>query len=123
MLVHRARCRRHTSWLDASPSWWPPIALFLAGTVIDMWLTGSGTVIGPTLVAIWYALSARRRVVAMSMFAVAAALTGVTVLALAGQPVNELARDGDGVVRSAALGLVLITSGALAALCRPSAAE
>ena len=112
-----------TRRLDASPSWWPPIALFLAGTVIDLWLTGSGTVIGPTLVAIWYALSARRRVVAMSMFAVAAALTGVTVLALAGQPVNELARDGDGVVRSAALGLVLITSGALAALCRPSAAE
>ena len=60
-----------TRWLDASPSWWPPIALFLAGSAIDVWLTGRGTVIGPTLVAIWYAVSARRRVVAMSMFAVA----------------------------------------------------
>jgi len=112
-----------TRWLDASPSWWPPVALFLAGSAIDVWLMGPGTVIGPTLVAIWYALSARRRVVAMSMFAVAATLTAVTLLALAGQSVNDLARDGDGVVRSAAIGLVLITSGALAALCRPSQAE
>ena len=110
-------------WLDASTSWWPPIALFLAGSAIDVWLTGRGTVIGPTLVAIWYAVSARRRVVAMSMFAVAVALTGVTILALAGHSVDDLARDGDGVVRSAALGLVLITGGALAAFCRPSQAK
>ena len=57
----------------------------------------------------------------MSMFAVAAVLAGVTVLALAGQSVDELA--GDGVVRSAALGLLLIASGVLAALCHPSEAE
>ena len=110
-----------TRWPDASASWWPPIALFLAGSAIDVWLTSPGTVIGPTLVAAWYALTARRPAVAMSMFAVAAALAGVTVLALAGQSVNELA--GDGVVRSAALGLLLIASGVLAALCRPSEAE
>jgi hypothetical protein len=110
-------------WLDANPSWWPPIALFLAGSAIDVWLMGPGTVIGPTLVAAWYALTATRRAVAMTMFALAVVLTGVTVLALAGQSVNELARDGGGVVRSAALGLLLITGGVLAAFCRPSRAE
>ena len=110
-----------TGWLDASASWCPPIALFLAGSAIDVWLTGPGTVIGPTLVAAWYALTARRRAVAMTMFAVAVALAVVTVLALAGQSVNELA--GDGVVRSAALGLLLIAGGVLAATCRPSQAE
>ena len=82
-----------------------------------MWLTGPGTVIGPTLVAIWYALTARRRVVAMSMFVIAAALIGVTAVALAGQTGYELTRDDGGVVRSAALGLVLVTGGVLAARC------
>ena len=110
-----------TRWSHASASWWPPIALFLGGSAIDVWLTSPGTVIGPTLVAAWYALTARRPAVAMSMFAVAAGLAGVTVLALAGQSVNEL--SGDGVVRSAALGLLLITGGVLAALRRPSRSE
>ena len=101
--------------LDASASWWPPVALFLAGSAVDVWLTGPGTVIGPTLVAIWYAHTTRRRVVAMSMFVVAAVLTGVTVVAIAGQTGYELVRDGGGVARSAALGLVLVTGGVLAA--------
>jgi hypothetical protein len=107
-----AGCAR---WLGASALWWPPVALFFAGSAVDVWLTSPGTVIGPTLVAIWYALTARRRVVAMSMFVVAAVLTGVTVVALAGQTGYELARDGGGVARSAALGLVLVTGGVLAA--------
>jgi hypothetical protein len=110
-------------WLDASGSWWPPMALFLAGSVIDVWLTSPGTVIGPALLAIWCALSARRRVVGVSMFAVALALACVTTLALAGHTPSDFARDDGGVIRAAALGLVLLTAAALAAVCRPSEAE
>jgi Concanavalin A-like lectin/glucanases superfamily len=98
-------------WLDASVSWWPPITLFLAGSAVDVWVSGPGTVIGPTLVAIWCAFTTRRHAVAMSMFVVAAVLTGVTVVALASQTGYELARGGGGVARSAALGLVLVASG------------
>ena len=115
LLLGRAR------WLDVSASWWPPIALFLAGSAFDVWLETPGTVIGPCLVAIWYAFAARGRVAAMTMFELAALLGGVTIVALAGQTGDDLARDGGAVVRSVGLGLVFVVGGLLAA--RPGARQ
>jgi Concanavalin A-like lectin/glucanases superfamily len=109
LLVGRAR------WLDAAGSWWAPVALFLAGSVLDSSLASPGSVIGPYLVALWYAFTARRRTVAVTMFAVAVVLAGVTIAALAGHAGPDLARDDGGVARSAALGLVLVIGGMLAA--------
>jgi hypothetical protein len=106
-------------WLDVGASWWPPVALFLAGSALDVWLGSPGTVIGPCLVAIWYAFTARRRVVALTMFEVAVLLAGVTVAALVGLAGDDLGRDGGGVARSAALGLVLVVGGLLAARAGP----
>jgi Concanavalin A-like lectin/glucanases superfamily len=105
----------HARWLEATHRWWPPVALFLAGSVIDVWLSSPGTVIGPCLVAVYYAATARRRAVAVGMSAVAALLVAVTALSLAGDAGADLARDEGGVARSAALGLVLVVAGLLAA--------
>ena len=32
----------HARWLDVSASWWPPMALFLAGSAFDVWLETPG---------------------------------------------------------------------------------
>jgi hypothetical protein len=94
-------------------SYWPPVALFLAGSIVDAALAPSHTLIGPALVATWYALTASRRDVTASMCVLAVAFAGVTVLSLAGGP--ELAQDKGGIARSAALGLLLITAALLGA--------
>ncbi len=96
-------------------SWWAPVGLFLAGSILDATVAPSGTVTGPTLVAIWLAATASRRVDAACMYVVAAVLAGVSVVALAGAGDLEITRDGGGFARSAALGLVLVTAGLLAA--------
>jgi Concanavalin A-like lectin/glucanases superfamily len=102
-------------WLEASGTWWPPVALFIAGSVVDASLTGRGTVLGSLLVAIWFAFTARRRAVAVGMSAVAVLLAAVTLAAVADPSSYALARDDGGVARSAALGLVLLAGGLLAA--------
>jgi hypothetical protein len=114
-----ALLRGRARWLEVSATWWPPLALFLAGSALDVWLGSPGTVIGPALVAIWYAFTARRRIVAASMLALTALLTGVTFVALSGQTWDDLARAGGGVARSAALGLVLVVCGLLAVRSGP----
>jgi hypothetical protein len=101
-------------WLTTIRAWGPPVALFIAGSVADVSLTSRGTVIGSLLVAIWFALTARRRAVAVGMSALALLLAAVTLTAVADLPSYELARDDGGVARSAALGLVLVTGGLLA---------
>jgi Concanavalin A-like lectin/glucanases superfamily len=100
-------------WLGASRAWGTPVALFIAGSVVDVSLTSRGTVIGSLLVAIWFALTARRRAVAIAMSALALLLAAVTLAAVADPSSYELARDDGGVARSAALGLVLVTAGLL----------
>ena len=100
-------------------SWWPPVALFVAGSVIDAVLAPTGTLIGPStligpiLVAGWYALTASRRGEATAMFLIAALLVGVTIASLAGYSVLALARDDGSIARSAALGLILVAVGLL----------
>jgi hypothetical protein len=103
----------HACWVDAGGPWWPPVALFLVGSAIDVTLNGSGTVIGALLVTVWYAVTARRRAVAIGMWAVAFVLTVVTVVTLAGEAGADLTRDDGGIARSAAIGLVLVTAGLL----------
>ena len=97
-------------------SWWVPVALFLAGSAVDAALAPSATLIGPTAVAIWYALTASHRGEAASLYLIAALFTGVTVMALIGQGGGlELARGDGGVARSAAVGLLLVTAAVLGA--------
>ena len=96
-------------------SWWAPVALFLAGSLVDAVLAPAGTLIGPTMVAAWFALTASHRGEAASMYLLAAAFTGVTIMSLAGLGGLEHARDDGGIARSAAVGLLLVTAGLLAA--------
>jgi hypothetical protein len=96
------------------PPWWPPVALFLAGSLVDAALAPSGTLVGPILVAAWYAVTASHRVVAASMYFLTALFTGVTVVSIVGQGGSELARDDGSVARSVALGLLFVAAGLLA---------
>ena len=97
-------------------SLWPLLALFLAGSLIDVALAPSGTLAGPTFVAIWLAITARHRGEAAIMWVTAALLSGLTILPLIGYGGLEIARDDGGVARSAALGALLVLGGALGAL-------
>jgi hypothetical protein len=97
-------------WVTGSgSSFWPPVALFLAGSIVDAALAPSHTLIGPFLVALWFALTASRRGEAASMYLLVAVFAGLTVGSLAGG--LELAHDEGGIARSAALGLLLVTAG------------
>jgi Concanavalin A-like lectin/glucanases superfamily len=104
---------RATKGERRGPSYWPPVALFLAGSVIDAVLAPSDTLIGPTLVAVWCAAVASHRHQAASMYFIAVVFTGVTVVSIAGPGGVELSRDDGGIARSAALGLLLVTAGLL----------
>jgi Concanavalin A-like lectin/glucanases superfamily len=59
-------------------SWWAPVALFLAGSLVDAALAPSATLIGPTLVALWLARTASHRGEAGAMYLLAAVFTAVT---------------------------------------------
>lgn len=96
-------------------SWWAPVALFLAGSLVDAALAPSATLIGPTLVALWLARTASHPRGAGTMYLLAAVLTAVTVASVAGGSGLELARDDGGIARSMALGLLLVTAGVLGA--------
>jgi hypothetical protein len=104
-----------TRWVGGrSHSWWLPVALFLAGSVVDVALAPAGTLVGPTLLAIWCARIASHRGEAAIFYLIAAAFTAVTVVALAG-PDGNLANDGDATARSMAVGLLLVVVGLLGA--------
>jgi hypothetical protein len=96
-------------------AWWPPVALFLAGSLVDAVLAPSGTLVGPALVAAWFALTASHRLEAASMYLLTALFTALTVASLAGHGGPELARDDGSVARSVALGLVFVAAGLVAA--------
>jgi Concanavalin A-like lectin/glucanases superfamily len=96
-------------------AWWQPVALFLAGSLVDAALAPSGTLVGPILVAAWFAVTASHRVEAASMYLITALFTGITVASLIGQGGPELARDDGSVARSVALGLLFVAAGLFAA--------
>jgi hypothetical protein len=95
-------------------SWWPPVALFLAGSVVDA-LAPSGTLVGPTLVAAWFAATASSKAEAAGLYVVTALFAGLTVTQLVDDRGLGLAFDDDGgIARSLALGLVLVIVGLFA---------
>ncbi len=104
---------RRVGWRERS--WWPPVTLFLAGSVVDAALTPSSTLVGATLVAAWFAVTASRRGEAVIMYIISAVFTGVTVVSLTGQGGSEPVRHDGGLARSAALGLLFVTAGLLGA--------
>ena len=93
---------------------WPPVALFLAGSVADAALVPTTALIGPTLVTLWYALIAPDRPEAASLWLLTVAFTGVTAISLAGRGGLALTYEDGSLVRSAALGLLLVVLGVLA---------
>jgi hypothetical protein len=94
-------------------SWWQPLSLFVAGSVVDAALAPSSTLIGPILVALWLARTASHGGAALSMCLLAAVFTALSVWSLAGG--LEFMRYDGSIARSAALGLLLVTAGLFAA--------
>ena len=86
---------------------WAPVGLFLAGSAADAVLASSATLIGPTLVALWYARIARDHVEAMSLYLLAAAFVGVSAVSIVSTSGPSLALGAGGVARSA-LGMLIL---------------
>jgi hypothetical protein len=93
--------------------WWPPIVLFVAGSLVDAALDPSATLAGPTLVAIWFAVTAANRFDAAVMWLVAAGFTAISAASLAGA--IDLPGDDGSLARAGALGALLIVIGVLGA--------
>lgn len=93
--------------------WWLPAGLFVLGSFVDAALAPSGTLIGPTLVALWLAATARSRAEAVSLALAAAVFAGLTIASLedvAGLNV-ALSRAEGSIVRTAALGALFVLGG------------
>ena len=74
-----ARAGGRAGSVGARRAWyWPPVALFLAGSVVDVALAPSSTLVGPILVATWCALIASHRDEAATMYFLAAVFAGAT---------------------------------------------
>ena len=98
---------------DRRRSWWVPVGLFVLGSVVDAALAPSGTLAGPTLVALWLAANASSRAKAVSFLLGAAVLTGLTVASLTtwGAIDGPLSRDGGAIARTTALGALFVLAG------------
>jgi hypothetical protein len=100
---------------DADPrrSWWVPVALFMLGSIGDAALAPSGTLIGPTLVALWLGATASSRAQAVSSLLAAAVLTGLTIASLTtwGGVDGALSRDDGAIARTTALGALFVLAG------------
>jgi hypothetical protein len=94
-------------------SWWPPLALFVAGSVFDSAFAQSTMLVGPTLVAIWLAATATDRVETATMCLLAASFTAVSIGSLSGN--GDPTHDDGAIARSAALGVLFVTVGLLGA--------
>jgi Concanavalin A-like lectin/glucanases superfamily len=96
-------------------AWWQPVALFLAGSLVDVLLAPTGTFVGAALVAAWFAVTASQRFEAVTMYLLTALFAVLTVASLAGEGASELGRDDGSVARSVAFGLLLVAAGLFAA--------
>jgi hypothetical protein len=111
-------------WLGRRRGAWPAAAvMILVGCAVDALVTPSVTLLGPTLLAVWFALSADDGAEAAVGWLVTCALTLVTAASLtdlAGVG-TRLQRDDGGLARSAALGVTLVAIGLVMLLrSRPS---
>jgi hypothetical protein len=101
-------------WLGARRrAWRAGLGLFLAGCLVDAAVAPRGTLVGPALLAVWFAATARDRLQAVAGWLVAAALAAGTVAAVAdlGGIDVSVQKDDGGLVRAAALGVVLCVAG------------
>jgi hypothetical protein len=104
--------RRPASFATGRRHWLGALALFVAGSVLDVALAPSNTLIGPMLVAIWWGAASPRRDVTLCMYVLGAAFAVATIGFIA-EPDALPLMDDDGVVRAAAVGLLLAAGGFL----------
>lgn len=114
-------------WLGRRRRAWPAAGvMILVGSVVDALVAPSATLFGPTLLAVWFALSADDGVEAAVGWLVTCVLTLVTAASLtdlAGAG-TRMQRDDGGLARSAALGVTLVAIGLVMLLrSRPSRRE
>jgi hypothetical protein len=103
-LAPRSARRRH---------WWLPVGLFVLGSFVDAALAPSGTLVGPTLVALWLAATASSRIETVSFLLAAGVFSGLTIASLedlAGLQV-VLSRAEGAIARTAALGVLFLLGG------------
>jgi Concanavalin A-like lectin/glucanases superfamily len=101
-------------WLGRRRRAWPAAAgMILVGCVVDAVFAPSVTLFGPTLLAVWFAVSAEDGGEAAVGWLVTCALTLVTAASLTDLAGIEsrLQRDDGGLARSAALGVTLVAIG------------
>jgi hypothetical protein len=98
--------QRQGAWLAAA-------VMILVGCVVDAVVAPSVTLFGPTLLAVWFALSADDGTEAAVGWLVASVLTLVTAASLADLAGvgARMQRDDGGLARSAALGVTLVAIG------------
>jgi hypothetical protein len=106
-------------WLGRRRAWPAAAVMILVGCVVDAVVAPSVTLLGPTLLAVWFALSADDGAEAAVGWLVTCVLTLVTVASLADLAGvgTRMQRDDGGLARSAALGVTLVAIG-LVMLCR-----
>jgi hypothetical protein len=93
--------------------WYWPVALFVVGSLVDAAFTHENTLVGPALVALWCGATSADRAERVGMYAFSVAFALITILSIAGPTALPLPGDDGGAMRSVALGLLLITVGAL----------
>jgi hypothetical protein len=91
-------------------SWHVAVGTLLFGFIVDAAFAPRATVIGPTLLAVWFAATATSRTEAISGWLVAAGLIGTTVVSLANLAgIGFRIQNDDGAIaRSVALGAALL---------------
>jgi hypothetical protein len=101
-------------WLGRRRGAWPAAAgMILVGCLVDALFAPSITLFGPTLLAVWFALSAedgREAVVGWLVTCALALVTAASLTGLAGIG-SAMQRDDGGLARSAALGVTLVAIG------------
>jgi hypothetical protein len=119
MVIGRGRWlgRRRRAWSVAA-------GMLLVGCIADAAFVPSATLFGPTLLAVWFAASARDRPEAAIGWLVAVGLTAATVASLADLAGTgiRMQRDDGGLARSAALGVTLLVIGLAMLRSPPSSA-
>lgn len=105
---------RDRSDADRRLSWWQPVALFAIGSLADAVLAPSGTLIAPTLVALWLAAAASNRAEAAAFLLAAVGFTGLTIASLVdlGGTDEWLSRTDGSIARAAAMGALFTMAGA-----------
>jgi concanavalin A-like lectin/glucanase superfamily protein len=105
--------RGRVPWASGRSRWYWPLALFVAGSLVDVAFAPSDTLIGPALVALWWGATSSHRDERVIMYVLSGAFAALTIVATTDQASLPLPFDDGGVVRSATLGLLLATVGLL----------